>query len=130
MCAPGAMPQTGPRSTPYRMAEPTQSPPAVVVVCVPWPSESRGEHLPVVLLQNSWPSEPTDAMYVAVLAYAAISLLLHENAGPRWATSALVLKSPQPFRPPAGAGTPESLIIGCSGQMPVSIMPMTTLLPA
>ena len=43
MCAPGAMPQTGPRSTPYSTAEATQSPPAVVVVCVPWPSESRGE---------------------------------------------------------------------------------------
>ena len=53
MWAPGAMPQTGPRSTPYSIAEATQSPPAVVVVCVPWPSESRGEQTCVVLLQNS-----------------------------------------------------------------------------
>ena len=34
-CAPGAMPLTGPRSTPYRTAWSTRSPAAVVVVCVP-----------------------------------------------------------------------------------------------
>ena len=33
--APGAMPHTGPRSTPYSTAEETQEPAAVVVVCVP-----------------------------------------------------------------------------------------------
>src|SRR5436305_667881 len=34
-CAPGAMPQTGPRSTPYSIALVTQSPAAVVIVWVP-----------------------------------------------------------------------------------------------
>ena len=58
----------------------------------------------VVLLQNSWPSEPTFAMYVSVNAYAPISLLLQVNVGPRWATS---LPSPNWQRhggPPARRG--------------------------
>ena len=56
------MPQTGPRSTPYSIAEATQSPAAVVVVCVPWPSGSRGEQTWVVLLQNSFASAPVVAI--------------------------------------------------------------------
>ena len=39
-------------------------------------------------------------------------------------------KSLQPLRPPAGAEMPAADIIGCSGQMPVSIIPMTTFEPA
>src|SRR4029079_16684507 len=61
-CAPGAIPHTGPRYTPQMTAEVTQSPAAVVVVCVPWPSGSRGEHTCVVLLQNSFAPAPTAAM--------------------------------------------------------------------
>ena len=60
--APGAMPLTGPRSTPYIIAELTRSPAAVEAVWVPWPSESRVEHFRVTSLQNSWPSEPMTAM--------------------------------------------------------------------
>src|SRR5690242_9085261 len=85
MCAPGAIPQTGPRCTPYSTADWTQSPPAVVVVCVPWPSESRGEHTLVVLLQNSFASAPVFAMYVFRNAYAPMSLLLQANGWPRCA---------------------------------------------
>ena len=63
------------------------------------------------------------------MAYAPISLLLHANVGPRCATSEPLPKW-QPLRPPAGAEMPAGDIIGCSGQMPVSIMPMTTFEPA
>ena len=41
--APGAMPLTGPRSTPKTLALATGLPAAVVAVCVPWPSASRAE---------------------------------------------------------------------------------------
>ena len=56
------MPLIGPRWTPYRTAELTFEPAAVVAVWVPCPSESRAEHTFVTSLQNSLPSEPTRAM--------------------------------------------------------------------
>src|SRR3954469_21777884 len=64
-------------------------------------------------------------MYVAVFAYAPISLLLQVNAGP---------SEPSPnwqaLRPPAGAPREPAASIGCSGQTPVSISPTITFEPA
>src|SRR4051794_19390031 len=68
-------------------------------------------------------------MYVAVLAYAPMSLLLQVNVAPRWATSE---PSPnwQALRPPAGAPREPAASIGCSGHTPVSMSATITLEPA
>src|SRR4051812_14319779 len=68
-------------------------------------------------------------MYVAVLAYAPMSLLLQVNVAPRWATSE---PSPnwQAFRPPAGAPREPAPSIGCSRPPPGSVSATITLEPA
>ena len=53
------MPLTGPRSTPSTGACATGPPAAVVAVCVPWPSESRAEQGPALVVQYSPGAAPT-----------------------------------------------------------------------
>src|SRR4051812_27791853 len=84
--APGAMPLIGPRSTLSRMAELTTSPAAVVAVCVPCPSASRGEQVELApsCVQNQLsPGGPLlTARFVSRNAYAPMSLSLQLNAAP------------------------------------------------
>src|SRR5688572_25117514 len=122
--APGAMPLTGPRSTPNTFAEATGLPAAVVAVCVPCPLESRAvEYTSGGLL----------ALWVARNACPPMSLLLQTNVSLA-GVNGLSPKSHVRGVPSAFAGgaprLPLSVNDGCSGQAPVSRPPKITPLPA
>ena len=120
----GAMPDTRPHSAPSTEARTSPLPAATAATWVPWPSESRAE-------RNSPPANPfpVPPWRAAPNARAVTSL----PPQPKPASSGL--KSPAPNSHPLGvkpAGRPRNSAgskLGCSGQIPVSITPMTTSSP-
>ena len=113
--APGAIPLAGPRSMPKIWADATASPAAVVVVCVPCPSESRAE--------SGYTSPPTMALYASMKGAPPMTLWLHAK------TSAAGVSGLSPYTHArgwplgAGGGSPSAALStsdGCSGQSPVS----------
>src|SRR5688500_1522383 len=125
MCAPGAMPLIGPRSTPNRIADERRRPAAVLDVWVPWPSASRALQVASVGQYSLTPG-PVLARLLSRNAYAPISLSLHAKAA-----SLASPDSPNSHAyVPPGWLMPGSPNDGCSGQMPVSRTPTLTPSPA
>src|SRR5664279_3199319 len=120
MRAPGATPSRSPTLTPLTVALKTWSPAAVLAVCEPWPSKSRGDRYSPGLL----PDRPAESKNCAPM-----TLLLQWTGGPETPGSqeplhldAMIASSER------GDGSAAKL--GLSGQKPVSMSATMTPLPA